>query len=1045
MFDANRIEEEILSYWEKHDITKKVREKNKNGKPFYFLDGPPYVSGDLHPGQLWVKASKDAYIRYKRYRGFDLHDRAGYDVHGLPIEHKVELQLGVKSKQEIENKIGVEKFVESCSSFVKSYIGRMDSDFRRFGISLDLSNPYLPLEKGYIETAWNMLKTVHDKGYLYKAIKPTLYCPKCETTLAQGTMEVVYGDETDPSIFVAFKVDPKSKSRIKLSGDEYLAIWTTTPWTLPANMAVAANPKALYVKARFGNLLLILAKERLDVLVSALGESAIVEEEFYGSELEGLHYINPLEQMVPIQRKFSKYHKVILSESLVNVNEGTGLVHMAPGHGAEDYIEGKKNNVPVFSPIDKKATYTDEAGAYKGLRIPDEANKKIIEDLKRLNALLSEGEVSHSYPHCWRCGSKLVYISTEQWFINIQKAKRRIIKANSKVSWHPSEAMKWQEDVLKSSPDWVISRQRYWGIPLPIWACTTCGNTEVIGSFEELKSKAIDASAVASMKDFHRPYIDNIKLKCGKCGSEMRRIPDIFDVWFDSAIAFRASLSDEMFRKLFPVDFVLEGVDQLRGWFSAQLKIGTLVYGRSPFKNVIIDGMLLDESGREMHKSLGNYISVSELLKMASADSFRLWAISHVHWLDLSFKKEELENAKRAIDVIYNISNLLDEYSKAYSYTETKTTPPPIGKLDNEDIWLISRLNSTAKEVTESFEAYRMFNAANRLTNFVVEDLSRFYLKIAKDKMRSSKAAARLKLRVIDYVLSNALILFSPIIPFVTEYVYSKRYAAGKESIFLNDWPRYRARLINKDVEKEFEIVRSAITALLSSREKAGIKLKQPLKSATIEVKDSYASNVLMENAELIEGYAKIASLIVKEVQSLVKEVKPVFAKIGPDFKSASNAIAEALRSADADELQSAVAKDGYYVLHTEEGEFTIRQDHFTIVTKTMNADAIEFKYGVAYVDTEIPPDLKEQAFLREFERHIQLLRKKESLSKPDKIILYYHAAAEAADIISRNEAAIKSDVNASKLINALPEGNVSEFEINGIKFRVSIKKTGAT
>ncbi|MEM3638517.1 MAG: isoleucine--tRNA ligase [Candidatus Micrarchaeaceae archaeon] len=1041
MFDANKIEEEIQSYWEKHEIIRKVREKNRNGKPFYFLDGPPYVSGDLHPGQLWVKASKDAYIRYKRYRGFDLYDRAGYDVHGLPIEHKVELQLGVKSKQEIESSIGLEKFVESCKSFVRSYIGRMDSDYRRFGVSLDFSNPYLPLENSYMETAWGILKNVSDKGYLYKAIKPTLYCPKCETTLAQGTMEVVYGDETDPSIFVAFKVDPKSKSRIKLSGEEHLVIWTTTPWTLPANMAVAANPKALYVKARLGGMLLILAKERLDMLVSALNESAVVEEEFYGSELEGLHYINPLESIVPMQKKFSKYHKVIMSEALVNVNEGTGFVHLAPGHGAEDYLEGKKNKIPIFSPVDKKAMYTDEAGAYKGLRIPDEANKKVLEDLEKLGALLSNGEVSHSYPHCWRCGSKLVYISTEQWFINIQRIKEKIIRASSRVSWHPSEAMKWQEDVLRSSPDWVISRQRYWGIPLPIWRCGGCGNTTVIGSFSELKSKALDPGLVDSMKDFHRPYIDAVKLRCERCGSEMHRIPDIFDVWFDSSIAFRASLSDEMFEKLFPVDFILEGLDQLRGWFSAQLKIGTLIYGKSPFKNVIVDGMFLAEDGREMHKSLGNYISVEELLKMTSADAFRLWTISHLHWLDLTFSKAGLENAKRTIEIIYNISNLLEEYSKAFSYTNIKTTAPPMGRLDNEDVWIISRLNSVAKEVTESFDTYRMFNAANILTNFVVEDLSRFYLKIAKEKMKRGKAAARRELRIIDYVFSNLLILFSPIIPFATEYAYLKRYAA-KESIFLNDWPRYKERLISKETEEAFDVVKASITALLSSREKAGIKLRQPLKSATIEVKESYASSVLMKNAELIESYANVMSLAVKEVHGLVKEVKPVFARIGPDFKADSGVVAEALKSVDADELQKAVAKDGYYILHTENGEFTIRQDHFTIVTKAEKADAVEFKYGLAYVDTEIPAELKEQAFVREFERHVQLLRKKSMLSKPDKIILYYYAAKEAAEIINRNAAAIKSDLNAKQVRNTLPKGiAVSEFEIEGIKFRVAIEK----
>ncbi|MCL4404815.1 isoleucine--tRNA ligase, partial [Candidatus Marsarchaeota archaeon] len=582
MLDLNANELEMLAYWKEKDVLGRLRARNKGRKPFYFLDGPPYVSGQLHPGQMWVKAVKDISLRYKRMRGYDVRDIPGYDVHGLPIENKVEKKLELKSKQDIENKIGVEEFIKQCKAFVDEGIGMMDNDFERFGITLDFANPYIPFKMPYIEAGWEMFKRISDNGLLYSDTKATLYCPHCQTSVSQGTMEAEYMQDNDPSIAVPFKVvKNSSKARISLEDGSYsLLIWTTTPWTLPANVTIAVNPKELYELAKFGDRNLIVAKKRLDAVSAMLGESAIILEEFYGSELEGMEYASPLEENVPKQKELRKYHKVVASEELVTMDDGTGLVHIAPGHGMEDYRLGKSKGLPIFSPVNGDATYNDDAGKYKGLAVPAEANKAVMDDLKAMGALLYKGSITHSYPHCWRCDSKLIFIATPQWFFNIMKVKKKLLSENSKVIWHPKEAMGWQADVLKNSPDWCISRQRYWGIPIPIWQCDKCGETAVIGSLKELREKAENPNVVEKLGDLHRPYIDAVKLKCHKCGSEMSRVKDVTDVWFDSSIAFRASIDSESdFKKLFPVDYIIEGKDQLRGWFSGLLKISVLAYG----------------------------------------------------------------------------------------------------------------------------------------------------------------------------------------------------------------------------------------------------------------------------------------------------------------------------------------------------------------------------------------------------------------------------------------------------------------------------------
>ncbi|MGB9732686.1 MAG: isoleucine--tRNA ligase [Candidatus Micrarchaeia archaeon] len=1031
-------EEEILKYWAEHNILEKWRAKNIDNKPFYFLDGPPYVSGDLHPGQIWVKGAKDIILRYKRMRGYNVHDRAGYDVHGLPVEHAVEKSMGIKSKKELESKVSVENFVKACKNYVNSLIPKMNKDYARFGIFLDFENAYIPYNKAYIEKAWNILKRLSEKGLLYKESKPLTYCPSCETVLAQGTLEVEYSDEKDPSIFVAFKIDIKnSKPRIEIDEETYLLIWTTTPWTLPANMSVAVNPSEIYIKAKIGDKKLIFAKKRFEAVVANLNESAIVEAEFYGSELEGIYYINPLENEVPIQKKFRKYHKVLFSETMVSMEEGTGIVHIATGHGFDDYKLGKENKIPVFSPIDSHAKYTEEVGRYAGLAVPEEANAKVIEDLERLGSLLNKGTIVHSYPHCWRCGSKLIYKATDQWFLNVGKVRKKLLEANETVNWHPKEAKEWQANVLANSPDWCISRQRFWGIPIPIWKCEKCGNIEVVGSLKELTSKAINKEYVESMDDLHRPYIDNVVMKCSKCGGEMHRISDVFDVWFDSSIAFEASLSDEEFKRLFPADLILEGIDQLRGWFSSMLKSSVMLYKKSPYKEVVVDGMLLAEDGREMHKHLGNYIPISELLKITSADAYRLWFSSHTQWLDIPFSKAELKEAEKVILVLHNISNLINEYSDAIGYKSEKLA---LRRRSEIDAWIASKLHTLINDVSTSLDSYNIEKANSALRKFILDYFSRFYLKVAKKRViYGTKKEARDAIDTMRYVFFNVLLLVSPFIPFTAERLYLKDFAY-KESIFLEDWPKFRKKIIDPDLERSFEMALSAITAILNSREKAKVRLRWPLSKAVIEVKDEEALKAIEKLSPLIEEYVNVKKLEVKKASNVEKVIKPIFQKIGPEFRENAKIIADSLQEVDPDELEREVSEKGYYLLHTEKGLFNIKPEHFAIVEKGVSTDATKFEYGLVYVDPTLNKGLMDEALYRELARRIQLMRKELGLKKVDKVKIYYRASGELSRIIKEKEKDLAKEVNASSIIN-LDEPNGKKFEIVGEEIEIKIEK----
>ncbi len=1034
-------EERILAYWKDNKINEKVREKNRGKRKFYFLDGPPYVTGDLHPGQMWVKTVKDIFLRYRRYRGFDVRDRAGYDVHGLPIENKVEKLLGIGSKKDIEAKIGIEEFVRRCREYVDSFMGRMDKDYMRFGMSLNFENPYLAYRNEFIETAWGILKRINENGFLYRGKKTTAFCTHCETALAQGSMEVAYGDSEDPSIFVAFKVDREASSaKVDFTDNTYLLIWTTTPWTLPANVAVAANPKALYVLANAGGRDLIIAKQRLEAVANEINENVMVKAEFYGSELDGTAYVSPLEGKVPMQKELRRAHRVIFSEELVSLGDGTGLVHIAPGHGLDDYALGLKNKMPIFSPVAPNGVYTGEAGDYKGIAVPKEANRTVLKDLEAAGSLLGGGTVKHSYPQCWRCDTKLIYIATEQWFFDIQKVKDRLIDENRKVLWHPAEAQGWLADVLGASPDWCISRQRYWGIPLPIWVCSACKETSIIGSVAELGEMGWEHKRALS--DLHRPHIDKVVLKCAKCGGDMKRIPDVVDVWYDASIAFRASMTQEEFERMFPVDYILEGKDQLRGWFSYLLKTSVMAYGARPYTHVGVDGMLLDEHGREMHKKLGNYVGLDEIAKSPGADVFRLWCADHTPWLDLNWNTEELKEAGKVVMVLDNISNLISEYTDALGYKADRKEWPAGGPLAKEDEWILSRMESTVENVTAHLDNYEAYSAAAAIKTFVMEDFSRFYLKLAKKRiLYGDKDAAKAIIDIINFVLARTLVLISPITPFVAEGIYQERYKA-RDSIFLEDWPAPKKDAMNKDLEAQMEVAKDAITALLSSREKSGIALRWPIAKETLEVNDDSAYSALERLGGIVETCTNSKKLVLKRSYGIGEEVRPVFAKIGPDFKEKANAVAKALRGADAAELRHGVEKNGHYSLHTEAGTVNIRQEHFLIVQIQEQGEAAMFEYGKAYVDREMSRELMDEALVREFERRIQIMRKELRLKKADRIALHYEAAGGLGDAIRGGLAGIKRRLNVARMEKHSGEGSLTrEFEIEGAKITVSVKK----
>jgi isoleucyl-tRNA synthetase len=669
-YNAHEIEDQVRVLWDKQGTYRKVRLMRVGGEKFFFVDGPPYTTGRIHLGTAWNKVIKDTVLRYRSMCGFHIKDRAGWDMHGLPIEVKVEEALGFRSKREIEA-YGVDRFIQKCKEFALRQKDDMTSQFRALGAWLDWEDPYMTIKNEYIEAAWWTLQRAHQHHLLERGLRVVNWCPRCQTAIADS--EVEYWDETDYSIYVKFPVK---------DDDASVVIWTTTPWTIPANVAVAVNPEFLYSRVRAwkesGSDILIMASDLVEqVLKAGRYRDYEVLQTLRAEEMKDLEYDHPLADLVPRQNDIS--HRIYAADFVTA--ENTGCVHIAPGHGLEDFELGMENGLEVFCPVGEDGRYTEEAGPkYEGKYVK-EADGEILLDLEERGLLLASGRLTHRYGHCWRCKTPILFIATKQWFLRISDLRDKMLAEVSKVAWYPDWAGSARfSDWISNARDWCISRQRYWGIPLPIWTCSDCGQVEVMGTAEELSQRS-----GVQLADLHRPAVDGVCLVC-PCGGEMRRSPDVFDVWFDSAVASWATLgfpkNQKELAEWWPADFITEGHDQTRGWFYSQLGASMVSFGKAPYKSVLMHGFTLDEQGRKMSKSIGNVVQPEEVLEKYGADTLRLYVLgANAPWEDLHFSWDAVENVYRMLNIFWNAYRFALPYMILDGFDASKADLDPVPHL----------------------------------------------------------------------------------------------------------------------------------------------------------------------------------------------------------------------------------------------------------------------------------------------------------------------------------------------------------------------------
>ena len=849
MYDFKTVEKNVFSFWQRKKIIEKLGKKLKGKTKFYFLDGPPYTSGKIHLGTAWNQVLKDEILRYKRMRGFNVWDRGGYDMHGLPTAHKIQAKYNLLDKKSIEE-FGIDRFTKECKKFSINMMEQMNKDFDRLAVSLNHKDPYMPITNKYMEGEWWLIKKAHENKRLYQGRKVMTWCYNCETALAKHELE--YKNVEDDSIFVKFKVKGKE--------NEYLIIWTTTGWTIAFNLGVMANPDLDYIRARVGDEIWILAKGLAAPVIQNFTKHKLdIIEEFKGKELKGTSYEHPFydslkEKYDEIKKKSKKAFTVVLSKEYVDLSAGTGLVHMAPGCGPEDYEVGRENGIPAFNNLTEKGNYPKEMGEFSGLNAK-KGNQKFTEALEKRGVLIASTKVEHDYAHCWRCRQPVIFRATKQWFFKIEDMIPKMLKQSEKIEYNPKEIKERYQLWLKNLKDNSITRQRYWGTPLPIWKCKSCKDYTVIGSIKELKKLAGKIP-----QDLHRPWIDQIKIKC-KCGKEKERMLDIIDVWVDSGTASWNCLDypgkTEHKKKYWPADLILEATEQTRLWFYMLQLCSNIAMGENCYKTMYTHGMLRDVEGVKMSKSIGNIISPDEVLEKYGVDTMRLYTITTKAGADMNFSWEEIKLKYRELDVLLNITNYLVNYAEKIP----KTLPK---KLKIEDKWILSRMNSTIKECTELLDGYHLAKAPQMIEELFL-DLSRKYIQYTRTRTEDKTI-----FKIIFEVLINTLKMFSITCPYITEHLYLKlkeKYKLKEESVHMHQWPKYNQRLIDKKLEESMEAAEEIIQEILAQREKAQIGVRWPLQKAEITTKDK----AMKKLKEIIQTQTNIKTLTFKEGKQKIK------------------------------------------------------------------------------------------------------------------------------------------------------------------------------
>ena len=1024
--DSVEREKEVIEFWKKNDIFKKSLKIREGHPTFMFYDGPPTANGKPHIGHIETRVFKDVIPRFWTMKGYEVPRKAGWDTHGLPVELEVEKMLGINGKPQIE-KYGVEPFIQKCKESVWKYKHEWEQMSDRVGFWADMDDPYVTYHDDYIESEWWALKEIHKKGLLYKGHKIVPYCPRCGTSLSSHEVAQGYKDVRETSCIARFKV--------KNEENTYILAWTTTPWTLPSNVALCVNPKETYVKIKAEDgKKYILAEALVPSVIK--GEYEIITK-YIGDELYGTEY-EPLYNFAKPEKK-AWY---VIADNYVTLTDGTGVVHIAPAFGEDDSRVGKDNDLPFVQLVDEQGNFSKETGKWAGTFVKD-ADKLVLKDLEDRGLLFAALPYEHSYPFCWRCDTPLLYYAIDTWFIKMSALRDRLVANNNTVNWMPENIKDGRfGNFLENVIDWGLSRSRYWGTPLPVWECE-CGHYDVIGSREELKERCEN---VPDDIELHKPYLDPLTMKCEKCGKEMHRVPYVIDCWFDSGSMPFAQYhypfeNKELFHKHFPAQFISEAIDQTRGWFYTLMAISTLLFDKSPFENCLVLGHVQDKDGQKMSKHKGNVVDPWQVLDNQGADAVRWYfCASSSPWLPTRFYPEGISEYQRKF-----IGTFWNTYAFYVLYADIDDFNPmdyklEYDKLSQMDKWALSKLNTLVKTVDELMTDYKVTESARAIQDFT-DELSNWYVRRSRDRfwangMEQDKINAYMTLYTCLVTLAKVC---APFVPFMTEEIYQNLVTnldkTAPESIHLCDFPVANEDYIDEKLEENMETVLEIVTLGRACRNVSGMKNRQVLSKAYVESKKKLDENYYY----IIKEELNVKELeFVDDASSFVSyNVKPNLKTVGPKFGAILPKINQMLRMGDGTAYVRELKENSKVVLEIGEAKVELLEEDLLIeTTKSEKYISMQEDDMIVVLNIELTPELIEEGFVRELISKIQNLRKESGFEVQNHIEIYYSGNDKLAEIIERNKNEIADDTLADKIEAGVGE---NELDINGEKVMIKL------
>ncbi len=1037
--DLPKEEERILSFWKRECIFEKTLRAREKAPRFTFYEGPPTANGYPHAGHVIGRSMKDLIPRYKTMCGFCVPRKAGWDTHGLPVELEVEKELGITGKQEIE-RFGIEEFNARCKVSVFKYIREWERLTERLGIWMNLERPYITCSDEYIESLWWILKQLWGRGLLYQGHKVLPYCPRCGTSLSSHEVALGYRETEDPSVYVKFALKGKEKT--------FFLVWTTTPWTLVANVALAVGKELEYVEVEGKDeTRLILGVESLARILTE-GDFRLVKK-YRGEELVGLEY----EPLLPFVRAERGYQ--VFAGDFVSMEEGTGIVHIAPAFGEDDMRLAQREGLSVLQPVRPDGTYVDEVTPWKGMWVKD-ADPLIIEYLHREGKLFRKETYRHSYPFCWRCDTPLLYYAKESWFIRTTAFRDLLLENNQKINWVPEHIRDGRfGDFLENVVDWALSRERYWGTPLNIWYCEGCGYTDAVGSREELRSRSLEPLRDIEL---HRPYVDRVLLSCPNCQGVMRRVPEVVDCWFDSGAMFVAQHhypfeNEEEFARSFPADFICEAIDQTRGWFYSLHVLAGILFGSPAFRNCLVTELGLDEKGQKMSKHVGNVVDPWELIKAYGADVLR-WYVFSVSppWVPKRFGKSALREVfSKFFDTLWNACSFFILYANIDQYEPSLPSlrEPKESLLDR---WLLASFGSLVRNVREALDRFEVSRAAKAVEEFVIEDLSNWYIRRSRRRFWKSQWDADKKeaYHTLYTVLVELSKLLAPFIPFVAEMLYQNLtdpLPSSRESVHLEDYPEVEESFIDWDLLESMKILRLLVSLGRAVRNKVNIKLRQPLRQAVVvlpsEDKDRVAP---FENLLRDELNVKTVDWVLEFPEYIEVRLKPRFALLGPRYGEKVKEIARVLSVCPQKEARKFL-EEGQIQLSVLGEAVILRREELEVLLQAHGHVSVESEGRYAVIlDTALDEDLKEEGAIRELIHGIQVWRKELGLEVDERIDLFFLGGSDSylLEIVGRHLKLIQEEVLAQDVALGISGGGdhtLREFSLDGKKILVGLRR----